>query len=809
VAGWRAGTLAIWVRSERRRRRASLLALAVLCGLAFGVAATAVAGARRTASSFDRLRRVTEAYDVGIAIDAPGSSPDAPAHDHYDDATIRRIEALPQLARYTTATAYIASSSPDWEFALYAPEDATLGDGIEKARLLRGRVPASDRADEVAINEAAVDQAHVDIGSVLHLKTLSPAQRMQMLTGDRHAFDHGFRGPELALKVVGVARGTADVVGRPSPSMFATEAFDRTYRGRVAYSTRLILARWAPGVTADQFETALHRITNNRLGDFAAATEDRPARNAAGALADGLWVFALVAAMASIVTVGFAVSRHAAFAEADQYALTSLGFTRSQRVGGIVAGAAPIALGGAALAVLVSFAASALMPVGIAHRIEPDPGVQLDSTVAVAVFVVVIVVVAFAATLGALAATRRAAARSRAQRAPALASSLAAGGTPPVVTTGVRLAFDRRPPALPVRSALVGVGAAVVVAVASMTFAASLDRLATHPARWGYGWDLQLDASPDNMARVVHELGANPDLAGVGIFSSNFTEIDGTGTRAYGLEDTRGAIGYALRSGKQPVAADEVVIGPRTARLDHLQVGDTVRLAVCPCGREGAKVRTSAVRVVGVALFPEDDAGNFDDALGFSGAGFARHVPEGDPPRLAVQLAPRRNLETVAAALAERYPGQLSRYSYPTRPGDVENLTDLRRFPIALALFTALLGLAALANVLVTTTRRRRAEFATLRTMGLTPRQTYTCVMWQSLSVAIAALIVGVPVGIVLGARFWAAVSSRVDVATDAARPLAALLVMTGAALLVAAGAGLTIGSRAARIRPAEALRRE
>jgi hypothetical protein len=781
----------------------------VLCGLAFGVAATAVAGARRTASSFDRLRRVTEAYDAGIAIDAPGAFPDTHARDRYDNSTIHRIEALPQIVQFTTATAYVASSSPDWEFALYAPEDTTFGNAVEKERVLRGRAPASDRADEVAINEAAVDQAHVDVGSVLHLKTLSPRQRMQMLTGDQHAFDHGFRGPELALKVVGVMRGSQDVVGRPSPSILATPAFDRTYRGRVAYSARLILARYAPGVTADQFETALHRITNNRLGDFAAATEDRPARNAAGALADGLWVFALVAAIASIVTVGFAVSRHAALAEADQYALTSLGFTRWQRAGGIVAATAPIALGGAALAVVVSVAASALMPVGIARRIEPDPGVRVDITVAVAVFVIVIAVVAFAALLGALAATRRAGARARAQRAPALASSLAAGGTPPVVTTGVRLAFDRRPPALPVRSALVGVGAAIVVAVASMTFAASLDRLASHPARWGYGWDLMLDTSPDTMNRVVRELAANPDLAGVSIFSSSFTDVDDTGTRAYGLEDTHGAIGYALRSGKQPVAADEVVIGPRTARLHHLHVGDTVRIAVCPCDGEGGQARASDVRVVGVALFPEDDAGNFDDALGFSGAGFARHVGEADGPRFALQLAPGRRLQTVAATLAQRYPGQLSRYSYPTRPGDVENLTDLRRFPIALALFTALLGLAALANVLVTTTRRRRAEFATLRTMGLTPRQTYTCVMWQSLSVAIAALIVGVPVGIVLGARFWATVSSRVDVATDAARPLVALLVVTGAALLVAAGAGLTIGSRAARIRPAEALRRE
>ena len=52
-------------------------------------------------------------------------------------------------------------------------------------------------------------------------------------------------------------------------------------------------------------------------------------------------------------------------------------------------------------------------------------------------------------------------------------------------------------------------------------------------------------------------------------------------------------------------------------------------LAVCPCGGKNAQARTSAVRVVGLALFPEDDAGNFDDALGFSGAGTFAEITSG------------------------------------------------------------------------------------------------------------------------------------------------------------------------------------
>src|SRR3954452_12579403 len=87
-----------WVRSDWRRRRVSLLALTLLTSIAFGVVATVFAGARRTASSFDRLRTATAAYDHGIVIDAPGTNPGHPRWDHYDAATIRRIERLPEIA---------------------------------------------------------------------------------------------------------------------------------------------------------------------------------------------------------------------------------------------------------------------------------------------------------------------------------------------------------------------------------------------------------------------------------------------------------------------------------------------------------------------------------------------------------------------------------------------------------------------------------------------------------------------------------------------------------------------------------------
>jgi putative ABC transport system permease protein len=216
------------------------------------------------------------------------------------------------------------------------------------------------------------------------------------------------------------------------------------------------------------------------------------------------------------------------------------------------------------------------------------------------------------------------------------------------------------------------------------------------------------------------------------------------------------------------------------------------------------------VRVVGTALFPEDEDGNFTDALGFSGAGFTRHV--GALPsdtRAAIAVAPGRNLAAVARALGNRYPGQVSRYSYPTRPGQVENLIGLRRFPRILAAFTALLGIAALQNVLFTTLRRRRRELATIRTLGLTPRQTGRCITWQSVSLAVVALATGVPIGIIVGARAWAAATQSIGVATDPNVPVGAITVSALAALLLAITISVPAGWRAAHLRPAAALRNE
>jgi ABC-type lipoprotein release transport system permease subunit len=811
--------VSLWVRANWRRRRWSLLAMAILAGLSFAVVATAAAGARRTLSSFRRLRESTLAYDHGIAIDAPDSAAGS-GDTKYDDATVARIRALPEIQRSGAVTVYIAAlPGAPWEFGLYAPEDTTVGTDIEHGRVLRGRMPDPNNASEVAVNEASVAQAHVDVGSTLTVETLTPEQRSQLLGGDVHATDQGLLGPKITLHVVGVVRALADVVGRSDPTLLSTPAFDRQYRSHVAYSTRLLLVRRAPGVSADQLHRALDAtITGTRLGDFDADVEDRPAIRTVRTLGVALAVFALVAGLVIVVALNQVVSREVAASDADDTTLTGIGLTRAQRVKGAIATVAPAVAIAAVIAVAASVLASTLMPVGLARRVEPSPGIRFDTTIAVAAFVATALILLVEAFVSAVWMTRHRAPNATEARGPrgrtsavdAAVSTVALG---PAGATGVRLAFDRRSPVLPVRSALIGIGAGMAVVVGALTFLASLDRLDRQPDRWGYGWDLTLDSSPDEAGQLVQALSSDRNLSGRGVLTNNFTFIKNgqttDGVLAYGLEPAGNGVGYALLSGLQPVGPDEVVIGPSVAHSTHASIGDFIEVSQCPCSFDPTHVTMSRVRVVGISLFPEDDNGNFNAALGFSASGFARHVGQADTTRVAVAFRPHANPQRVADDLTHRFPGQVSAYGYPTRPGEVTSLLALRRFPIVLAVVAALLSVAVLTNLLLSTQQRRRRLLATLRSIGFTPADTTRTSIWQSIAVTATGALIGIVAGVVSGTLVWYAATHGIGIATDALRPATQIALSVGVTLAVAVVLGGLAGLRGGRSTVAASLHDE
>jgi hypothetical protein len=318
-----------------------------------------------------------------------------------------------------------------------------------------------------------------------------------------------------------------------------------------------------------------------------------------------------------------------------------------------------------------------------------------------------------------------------------------------------------------------------------------------------------LDTDDTGSKPMINDLVHDPRFTGVAMLATNFSVANGEGIRAWGVSTLHGTIGYALLAGTNPVGADEMVIGPATEHQMHVRIGSTIPVAECPCNEDAAPSKTVPVRVVGIALFPEDDDGNFNNSLGFSGQGYVRHVAQGEPPRVAVALGPGQSVARVAGDLGRRYPGNVSQYSYPTRPGEVQNLVGLRTFPKALFLFAALLGVAVLANLLFATVRRRRRELATLRSMGLTRRQAGACIVWQSMSVVVVAIAFGIPLGLLAGATVWAAATHGIGIAHDLYRPFAQLTILLAGVVIAALAASIMPGWQASRQHLGNTLNRE
>ena len=175
--------------------------------------------------------------------------------------------------------------------------------------------------------------------------------------------------------------------------------------------------------------------------------------------------------------------------------LRALGATRAQAaLSAALPGMIPV-LGGTALAVAVAVAVSPLAPVGPVRQFDPDRGISVDGLVLGAGAAGLGV-----ALLGLLAVLALRSVRPRASGtgvgSSAAARAAAAAGLPAAAVVGTRNALEPGSGvrAVPVRSALLGSVAAVTAVVTAVVFNASLAGLASHPARYGWNWDMVIQA---------------------------------------------------------------------------------------------------------------------------------------------------------------------------------------------------------------------------------------------------------------------------------------------------------------------------
>jgi ABC-type lipoprotein release transport system permease subunit len=137
------------------------------------------------------------------------------------------------------------------------------------------------------------------------------------------------------------------------------------------------------------------------------------------------------------------------------------------------------------------------------------------------------------------------------------------------------------------------------------------------------------------------------------------------------------------------------------------------------------------------------------------------------------------------------------------------NYRSIGDTPIILAAGLAVGAIIALALTLVASVRHRRRDLALLKALGFTPRQLTAAVAWQSTVVATIGIIIGVPLGIVVGRQLWTLFARNINAVPDPTVPVLSVILVAVGALVFANLVAAIPGRIAAHTRTALVLRAE
>jgi hypothetical protein len=812
---------------ELRARWRGWATLVLLVAFAGGAVLAAVAGASRTESAYPRLLTASNASDLlvgplgsglggyfGALARLPGAGVVAPA-------AVLNLEPLGHGA--------LGPRTP----VTTAPVDRRFGQLLDKPKVLAGRLPASDRAGEIAVDPRAAAMLGLQVGSVLTMRAVPNGP----LPGAGAAGQGPVAPRVLRERVVGmmVTRGSVLPVtpNDKVPTILASPALFHQLGVRYAGGTAAVvqLRQGASSVAFRRQAQSLTRQFRETEGGVVVGDERAQATAVQHAIrpeAIALAVFALALAITALLIIGQATSRLLTTGSLINPTLAALGMTRAQLTAAGLIEVGVAAAVGATVAAGAAIAASPLMPIGAARLAEPDPGISADGTVlAAGAAAIVVLLVAWAVwpawRLASTGARRDGALAGRGLRSR-LTASLAGAGAPLTATMGVGLALEpgRGRTAVPVRAALIGTALSVLAVTAAFTFGANLLRLVNTPHLFGQRWDaaidLQFPSSDITPAAVGRRLSSVPGIAGWTFGYHGTVGIGGRVIPAIGLAAGRGPLlSPTLLQGRPPRTSAEIVLGTSTLRQIGRHVGQSVMMTV-----SGHQVRE---RIVGRAVFPDFGQGNFTSTDLGQGAQTTADVlqSEAQPPGLTpsgygfVLLSfapgPRRAANVAGFQRSMAAFCQTVRQSTCVltgqRPNGVTNYASIDRTPSVLAALLAIIGVAVLGQFIVVSGRRRRRDFAILKTLGLFRRQVSAITAWQVSTLAGLALLAGLPLGVAAGRWSWALFARGLGIPDAAITPTWPVLLMVPAVILIANAAAVWPARATARLSPAAVLQAE
>jgi FtsX-like permease family len=822
-----------WWRATARRSWRQALLLALLGGLLGSVALGAIAGARRTSTAYDRYLTSIRASDAFVNV--PGRLPAEPVlrpirlirglHGVVSSATYIGLNARPIVHGHVdlSANAPILNGSLDGE---YFRQD--------RMTVLAGHLPPQSSTSQIVLTSDVASAFGAGVGGRVS-----------------YAFQRfGLRGPagpvaRKAYRVAAIVELPPVLVDSTDQAPFAILPPGATRRALPYYGYAWVAVRLAGGSAgismlqeelgglASRMVQRERRITGDkgaglsfdiRRNDTVRGQVRRSIRPQVIALA----IFGGIAALAMLVLTGQGLTQLISRSGQDIAVLRMLGATRAQAA---TAAAMPglLAMAGAAfLAVAGAVALSPLAPVGPVRNFDPARGVQADGLVlAGGVTIALTILLGLLAVLTARAARQRPDAAAGGRRS-AIAIAAARAGLPPAVVIGSRNALEpgTGTRAAPVRSAIAGSVAAVTAMVTAVVFGASLTGLISHPARYGWNWDIAIQTQGGFSAfipgRLKKLISGQHAVAGWSELAFAQLPIDGRIFPVMGIRHHLDQVQPLTISGQPLSAGNQIELGETTLRDLGKKIGDTVRLGTGPDARILAITGTVALPSFGLstgdhvslgrgAILPEDTLLAVEGLKGRLTRANSQVLPL--PSAVAIDLVPGATaaqraqlIHRIVSHNPDGHPG--GTYELPTAVASaVSNAAQMGDQPLALAIGLVAAAVLSLALTVLSSVRRRRHELALLKALGMTRAQIRAIIACQTTLTLVIAIAAGVPLGIAAGRWAWHAFAGSIGaVPVTEIPPLALVLGLTA---LAVAGNLLTAvpAAIAARTRPAASLR--
>jgi putative ABC transport system permease protein len=281
---------------------------------------------------------------------------------------------------------------------------------------------------------------------------------------------------------------------------------------------------------------------------------------------------------------------------------------------------------------------------------------------------------------------------------------------------------------------------------------------------------------------TIEELTDDPRIEAQTVARVCHASVGGQGVEVLAVRPG-GTAPPVLGSGRLPASASEIALGARLGHGLDARVGDIVRFSAAGGDCATNEPMELDLTVVGVAVPPV--LGGRDIGQGAVVTLDAIVAAGGDDhPQFVLARFSGDDPGAVGASLDRDLTEEILTDSIPA---EVANLHRVRGLPLIGLLLAGAMGTIVLAYTLANDQRGQMRDYAVMRTLGLAAPQLRRVMAWQGVVLAGMMVLVGLPVGVVVGRAVWRRSADGLGVGAGPITPWLLLLIpLSGAVAIIA-----------------------